>query len=72
MTYQVEKLFNRINTLPEELQENLVFFWSDDIENELNFDNRISETSDKLIILAQKALDEFSQSRTYEKGFDEL
>jgi hypothetical protein len=72
MTYQVENLLKRINTLPEELQENLVFFWNEDIENELNFDNRISETSDKLIILAQKALNEFRQGRTYERGFDEL
>jgi hypothetical protein len=72
MLAQVENLFNKVSSLPEVLQANLAVFWSDDIENEINFDNRIYETSDKLKILAQEALNDYKQDKTLEKGFDEL
>jgi hypothetical protein len=72
MLAQVENLFNRVNSLPEDLQINLAFFWDEEIEQEINFDKRISETSDKINILAQEALNEFKTGKTIEKGFDEL
>jgi hypothetical protein len=72
MLAQVVNLFNRVSSLPEVLQANLAVFWSDDIENEINFDNRIYVTSDKLKILAQEALNDFKSGKTLEKVFDEL
>lgn len=72
MLAKVENLFNKVSTLPEDLQDNLVFFWNEDIENELDFDKKLYNTSDKLIKLAQNALLEFKQNKTIQKGFDEL
>lgn len=72
MTTQVKNLFNKVNSLPEEVQNDLIFFWGEDLENEIGFDRKISDTSNKLSILAQKALNDFKQGRTIEKGFDEL
>ncbi|MBM2816446.1 MAG: hypothetical protein HW421_3208 [Ignavibacteria bacterium] len=72
MLAQVENLFNKVDSLPEELQNNLVFYWNEDIENELNFDKSIFETSAQLKIMAQEALNEYNSGNTLEKGFDEL
>jgi hypothetical protein len=55
-------LFGKVNGLPEELQENLAVIWNEDIENEINFDNRIYESLDKLSILAKEALTEYKLS----------
>ena len=72
MTAQAEKLFSTVDLLPEEFQDNLVFFWSEDLENETGFDRKLHDTSDKLSILAQDALKEFRLGKTINKGFDEL
>jgi len=72
MIAQVENLVMRINNLPVDMQKNLVHYWTDDIDNEINFDKKIFDTSDKLQILAADALNEFKSGKTFEKGFDEL
>ncbi|MFH1051697.1 MAG: hypothetical protein V1779_12315 [bacterium] len=72
MQTQVADLFQRVSQLPEDIQENLTFFWNEDIESEMNFDKKLYDTADKLEILAKEALYEFKTGKTIEKGFDEL
>jgi hypothetical protein len=72
MTEQTEKLFNKVSTLPEETQNNLAFFWNDDIRNEENFDNTIYNTSDKIELMAKEAVNEYKHGKTIQKGIDEL
>lgn len=72
MTAQAEKLFNTVSSLPEELQNNLVFFWSSDLANENGFDQKLYDTADKLSLLAKEALNDYKSGKTASKGFDEL
>jgi len=72
MQTQVADLFQRVSQLPDDIQENLTFFWNEDIESEMNFDKKLYDTADKLEILAKEALYEYQQGKTIEKGFDEL
>lgn len=72
MTAQAEKLFKTVSSLPEEVQNNLAFFWSADLENEIGFDQKLYKTADKLTLLAKEALNEYKSGKTENKGFDEL
>jgi cell fate (sporulation/competence/biofilm development) regulator YmcA (YheA/YmcA/DUF963 family) len=72
MSEKVNLLFRKVFSLPLEIQENLAFFWSQEIENEIDFDATISKTSDKLTILAKEALNEYKSDKTEEIGMDEL
>jgi len=72
MCEQVNILFRKVSSLPLDIQENLAFFWNKDIENEIDFDNTIFETSDKLTLLANEALGEYKSGKTEKIGMDEL
>jgi hypothetical protein len=72
MSEQVNILFRKVSSLPLEIQENLAFFWNEDIENEIDFDATISKTSDKLTLLAKEALNEYKSGKTEKIGMDEL
>ncbi|MCX6148231.1 MAG: hypothetical protein NTW25_13435 [Candidatus Kapabacteria bacterium] len=72
MNIEVSELFKKVDTLPQDFQNNLAFFWNEDLKNEINFDKKLSDTSNILDSLAQIALKEFKEGKTVEKGFDEL
>ena len=72
MIAELEKVMKRVNQLPVSEQNNIAFFWEQDLDSELEFDNKILNSIDKLRVLAQDALNEFHNGKTINKGFDEL
>jgi len=42
------------------------------LENEAGIDEKLTDTADKLSILAQDAIKEFRHGKTINKGFDEF
>jgi len=72
MNKQFEAFFNQVESLPEEVKNNLLFFWNDDIQNEREFDKDIYNTADRLSVLADGALNDYKAGKTITKGFDEL
>ncbi len=72
MNIEVSELFKKVDTLPQDFQNSLVFFWSEDLKNEMNFDLKIADSFDTINSLAKSALKDFEDGKTFEKGFDEL
>lgn len=72
MTAQMEKVIERVSDLSDSQQDDLAFFWVQDLESEIGFDAKISETASKLAVLANKALAEFDSGKTINIGFDKL
>jgi hypothetical protein len=59
MIAELEKVMKRVNQLPVSEQNNIAFFWEQDLDSELEFDNKILNSIDQLRVLAQDALNEF-------------
>ena len=73
MTDLLTKAFNKAQSLPIHLQNELAEQLIEDIENEIKWQESLSQSqSNSLDNLAAKALDDSSQGKTQKIGFDEL
>jgi hypothetical protein len=72
MIVQLENIIERVNILPMNQQNDLAYFWQQDLDSEIKFDSKISMTADKLMDIANNALNEFVTGKTINKGFDQL
>ncbi len=72
MIAQIENIIQIVSRMPINQQNDLAFFWKQDLESEIKFDTKISLTADKLLDLANFALKEFSEEKTINMGFDKL
>lgn len=68
----MQNIINKVNNLPIHQQIDCAFFWEQELENELGFDEKLFKDTDKLSVLAANAVLEFEKGETVEKGFDEL
>jgi hypothetical protein len=72
MVETLEKVFDRVEKLPEDVQTNLAIFWNQELEEELGFDEKLASTADKLAGLVNEAIAEYKSGNTIQKGIDEL
>lgn len=72
MIAQIENIIERVSLLPLNQQSDLAYFWEQDLNSEIKFDNKIAMTVDKLMDIANSALDEYAAGKTINKGFDQL
>jgi hypothetical protein len=68
----MQNIMEKVQNLPSEFQSNLAFFWEQELESEMGFDNKISNTADKLKKIADQAILEFNKGETINIGFDKL
>jgi len=62
----------KVATLLAVVQEDIALQWSDDIENELQWQSTLNQPQTKLEQLALAALQQAEQGKTVKAGFDEL
>lgn len=73
MTNLLTEAFNKAQSLPDQLQNELASQLIEDIENELKWQQTLSEPPTSLLEqLAQKALSDSWLGKTKVMGFDEL
>ena len=73
MVNLLAEAFNKAQNLPDEVQNELAKQLIEDIENELNWQQTLSQVqSDKLEELAEKALRNSMNGKTQKIGFDQL
>lgn len=72
MLNRFEKIIQKASALPDEIQDEMVEQWSEDIENEMNWQITLQQPQERLSELAQKALHESAQGKTVVMGFDEI
>jgi hypothetical protein len=73
MTNLLTEAFKKVQDLPDYLQDELAEQLIEDVENELQWQQQLSQPQhSKLDELAAKALSDSTQCKTKEMGFDEL
>ncbi len=72
MTTLLSKAIKRIETLPQELQDEIAAQLLEDLESELKWQKTLAKPQSKLDRLAEKALQESAAGKTKKIGFDEL
>jgi hypothetical protein len=72
MEAELKAVFDKVSNLDSKMQSDLAFFWGQELENEINFDNKLSSTISSLKELANNAILDFKNGNTVSKGFDEL
>ncbi len=72
MTTLLTEAFKKASTLPDKIQDQLAQEMITEIEWENRWDKSLTESGDKLDLLAEKALYEYKSGKTKEMGFDEL
>ena len=72
MTILLNQAFEKASSLPDAIQNVLAAELLEEIEWEKEWQDAKASSSNKLDILAGKALCEFKQGKTKEMGFDEL
>jgi hypothetical protein len=72
MVETLEKVFDRVEKLPEDVQTNLAVFWNQELEEEFGFDEKLTNTADRLSDLVNEAIEEYRSGNTIQKGIDEL
>ena len=72
MTALLQQAFEKARELPENLQDELAKDVLDEIEWELKWDRTLANSQNVLEQLTRKAMQEYEEGRTAEKGFDEL
>ena len=73
MTNLLAEAFRKAQTLPDYLQDELAEQLIEDVENEIKWQQLLSQPQDmKLDELAAKALSDSMNGKTREMGFDEL
>jgi hypothetical protein len=72
MTTLLARAFDKANTLPKDLQDELARELMEEIEWELHWDKTLADTQEQLDQLAEKALRNHREGKTEAMGFDEL
>jgi hypothetical protein len=74
MNKLLKQAFNQAQSLPEELQAEIATQLINDIENELQWQQTLTSSQPSLLFeeLAEKALQDSINDRTYKKGFDQV
>ena len=73
MTELLTEAFNKAQNLPEHLQNELAQKLMEDIESELQWQQTLSQPQNSsLDKLARQALNDSSEGKTKEMGFDEI
>lgn len=71
-TTLLSKAIDKAKILPAQIQDKIAVDWLEDIENELKWQNELSNSQDKIDVLVQDALRESDEGKTFKKGFDEI
>lgn len=73
MTNLLTEAFKKVQDLPDYLQDELAEQLIEDVENELQWQQQLSQRQHSTLDeLAAKALSDSTQGKTKEMGFDEL
>jgi hypothetical protein len=72
MTALLQEAFDKASTLPEDVQELLAKELLEEIEWETQWDRTLADSQPLLDQLTEKAMREYKEGKTEEKGFDEL
>jgi hypothetical protein len=72
MTELLKKAFEQASRLPDRLQDEVAQELLEDIDGEVQWDDTLARSKDKLEKMADRALQEFRAGRTRKAGFDEL
>jgi len=73
MTNLLTEAFKKAQNLPEDIQDELAKQLIEDIENEFQWQQTLSQPQNSILDeLARKALNESSEEKTKVMGFDEL
>ncbi len=72
MTKLMTKAIEKIETLPEEIQDEIAGQLLEDIESEQGWQRDLAKPQPKLRQLAEKALRESEAGKTKKMGFDDL
>lgn len=73
MTNLLTEAFKKVQDLPDYLQDELAEQLIEDVENELQWQQQLSQPQHSTLDeLAAKALSDSTQGKTKEMGFDEL
>lgn len=72
MTQLISEVFEKVSALPPEVQDEIALYWGEDLDAELQWDNTLRISPDKLEELAAQAIDDYEKGNTIRKGFDEL
>ncbi len=72
MTALLQEAFQKASALPEDVQELVAKELLDEIEWEASWDHTLADSQPLLDRLTEKAMREYREGKTEEKGFDEL
>ncbi len=72
MTALLQEAFEKASSLPEDVQEILARELIEEIESESRWDKTLANSQPLLEQLTLKAMREYKEGRTEEKGFDAL
>ena len=72
MTSMLKEAFEKASQLPAELQDQIARDLLEEIEWEIKWDKTFADSEDLLEKLANKAITDFKDGKTQQKGFDEL
>ena len=72
MTALLQEAFKKASALPEDVQELVAKELLDEIEWEASWDRTLADSQPLLDRLTEKAMREYREGKTEEKGFDEL
>jgi RNA 3'-terminal phosphate cyclase len=72
MTALLQEAFAKASALPEDVQELLAKELLEEIEWEMRWDRTLADSQPLLDRLTARAMQEYREGRTEQKGFDEL
>jgi hypothetical protein len=72
MTALLQEAFEKASNLPDDVQESIARELLREIESESRWDETLANSQSVLDQLTAKAMREYREGRTEEKGFDEL
>jgi hypothetical protein len=72
MTALLQEVFQKASGLPEDVQELLAKELLEEIEWETRWDKTLADSQPLLDRLTARAMQEYKEGKTEEKGFDEL
>jgi DNA primase len=72
MATRLDEVIQKASELPRHLQDEMAEQWLEDIENELKWQQTLEQPQEKLVKLAEKALQQSSRGETIKAGFDEI
>ncbi|TAL69069.1 MAG: hypothetical protein EPN82_08260 [Bacteroidetes bacterium] len=72
MTQSISTIFEKVSSLPPEVQDEIAVYWSEDLDSELQWDTTLKNSISQLELIAEKAIKDYENGKTVRKGFDEL